>query len=79
MKSQTVIALVTAASLVIQGYIFSEILHVNPGIMASVAPLLVYIVYLIAKMKGELRHDNPLYWSGAIILITSVNILVQMI
>jgi len=69
----TKMALLTSICLVTQGYIFTHVLGVNPGVLITISPLLLYLAFfLVAAARGV--YGRPGYWAGAIVALTAVNI-----
>ncbi len=74
-NNQAKVGLVTIACLLFQGYIFTYVLVVEPNPLLSLIPLLPYIAYVYARGKRTWYFNKPLYWIGAIIALTLLDIL----
>ena len=70
MNNQVKVGLTTVICLLIQGYVFTYIMRVEPSFIISFAPLIIYIIYIYAKGKKSWYYDRPIYWIIAIILLT---------
>ncbi len=69
------VALVTAACLLGTAIIFKNVLHVQVDLLISNGPVYLFIVYIITRGQAKkLKCDKPLYWSLAIIFVTSFTI-----
>jgi len=73
-NNQAKVGLAAVICLLVQGYIFTYILGVEPGILISVAPIFPYIVYIYARASRQWYYNKPLYWIAAIVVITLVDL-----
>jgi hypothetical protein len=74
LTNQVKVALVTALCLLGQGYVFTYILKVEPGPLIAIAPLFLYIAYIYARGRETWSYDRPLYWCGAVLLLTLIDL-----
>jgi hypothetical protein len=74
-NNQAKVGLVTVVCLLSQGYIFTYLLKVEPHPLISFIPLLPYIAYIYARGARIWYHDKPIYWIGAILAITILDII----
>jgi len=74
LNNQSKVGLVTVICLLLQGYIFSYVLKVEPNPLLSFVPLFPYIVYIYARGKMAWYHNRPLYWMAAVIALTLFDI-----
>ena len=74
-NNQAKVGLATVVCLLSQGYIFTYILRVEPNPVISFVPLLPYIAYIYARGARIWHHDKPMYWIGAILAITILDII----
>lgn len=75
LNSQVIVGLVTVICLISQGYIFTYILKVEPNIIVSVIPLIIYIAYIYARNSRSLYYNKPAYWVLAVIAVTVIDLL----
>lgn len=73
-NNQAKVGLAAVICLLVQGYIFTYILGVEPGVLISVAPIFPYIVYIYARASRQWYYNKPLYWIAAIVVITLVDL-----
>lgn len=73
-NSQTKVALVTAFCLIVQGYLFTSILKIEPNMVVTLTPLIIYVIYMAAKSQGSLKYESWILWSAVIIIITAANL-----
>ena len=74
LNNQVKVGLTTVICLVAQGYVFTYMLNVNPSLIFSVAPLLVYIIYIYARGRQVWYFNKPLYWITAVLLVTIIDL-----
>ena len=74
-NNQAKVGLVTIACLLLQGYIFSYYLRVEPNPLISFVPLLPYIAYIYARNARTWYSNKPLYWIAVIVALTVLDIL----
>lgn len=74
-NNQAKVGLVTIACLLLQGYIFSYYLRVEPNPLISFVPLLPYIAYIYARNARTWYFNKPLYWIAVIVALTVLDIL----
>jgi hypothetical protein len=74
-NNQAKVGLVTIVCLLLQGYIFTYVLGVEPNPVLSLVPLLPYIAYIYARGKRTWYFNKPLYWMAATIALTLLDIL----
>jgi ABC-type iron transport system FetAB permease component len=74
LNNQAKVGLATALCLLIQGYIFTYILGVEPGVLIAIAPIFPYIAYIYARASRQWYYDKPLYWIAAIVALTLIDI-----
>lgn len=60
----------TVVCLILQGYIFTYILQVEPPTVISIVPLFPYIVYIYARGRRTWYFNRPHYWMAAVIALT---------
>jgi hypothetical protein len=70
LNNQAKVGLTTAACLLIQGYIFTYVLEVEPHFLLTIAPIFPYLAYVYARGRRTWKFDQPLYWIAAIVIIT---------
>jgi hypothetical protein len=73
-NNQAKVGLATAFCLILQGYIFTYILGVEPHILLVIAPLIPFILFLYARGRRIWYFNKPLYWIAAIIAITLIDL-----
>jgi hypothetical protein len=73
-NNQAKVGLAAVLCLLVQGYIFTYILGVEPGILISIAPIFPYIVYIYARASRQWYYNKPLYWIAAIAVITLIGL-----
>lgn len=74
LNNQAKVGLATVFCLLCQGYIFTYILGVEPGVIISIAPLFPYIVYIYARGRRQWYYNKPLYWILGIVALTLIDI-----
>ncbi len=74
LNNQAKVGLATVLCLLTQGYIFTYVLGVEPGVLISVAPLFPYIAYIYARASRQWYYNKPLYWIAAIVALTLIDI-----
>ncbi len=74
LNNQAKVGLATVLCLLTQGYIFTYVLGVEPGVLISIAPLFPYIAYIYARGSRQWYYDKPLYWIAAIVALTLIDI-----
>lgn len=74
LNNQVKVGLATALCLLTQGYIFTYVLGVEPGVIISIAPIFLFIAYIYARGSRKWYHDKPLYWIAAIVALTLIDI-----
>lgn len=74
LNNQAKVGLATVFCLLTQGYIFTYVLGVEPGVIISIAPLIPYIVYIYARASRQWYYNKPLYWIAAIVALTLIDI-----
>ena len=67
LSDEVKVSLVTAVCILALAVISKEVLHMQLDFVSQYAPLWMFIAYIIVKDNCK----NPLFWSLAIILITS--------
>ncbi len=75
LNNQAKVGLATAVCLLVQGYIFTYVLFIEPHPLLSIVPLVPYIVYVYARGKRTWYFNKPLYWIALIVSITLLDIL----
>ena len=75
LNNQAKVGLATVVCLLIQGYIFTYVLFVEPHPMLSIVPLFPYLAYVYARGKRTWYFNKPLYWIGLIVAVTMLDIL----
>jgi len=75
LNNQAKVGLACVACLLVQGYIFTYVLFVEPHPFLSIVPLFPYLVYVYARGKRTWYFNKPFYWIGLIIFITLLDIL----
>ncbi len=70
LNDRTKVALIAATCLVAQGYLFEYVLLVEPVVLVSLAPLLLYVAYLVSRGRISSSYDRPAYWIVSLILLT---------
>ncbi len=75
LNNQSKVGLTCVACLLVQGYIFTYVLFVEPHPLLSIVPLFPYLVYVYARGKRTWYFNKPFYWIGLIIAITLLDIL----
>ncbi len=75
LNNQVKVGLATIVCLISQGYIFTYILEVEPNVIVSMAPLILYIVYIYARGSRSMYYNKPLYWIIATVALTAIDIL----
>ncbi len=78
-NNQAKVGLVTIACLLLQGYVFSYFLRVEPNPLLSFVPLLPYLAYVYARNGRTWYFNKPLYWMGLTVALTALDILPFMI
>jgi hypothetical protein len=73
-NNQAKVGLASAFCLLIQGYIFTYVLHVEPHFLVVIAPLIPLVLYLYARGKRTWYFNKPFYWIAAIIAITIIDL-----
>jgi hypothetical protein len=74
-NNQAKVGLVTIACLLLQGYIFSYYLRVEPNPVISFVPLIPYIGYIYARNARTWYFNKPFYWIAVIVALTVLDIL----
>jgi len=74
-NNQAKVGLVTVACLLLQGYIFTYILKVEPHPLLSIVPLIPYVAYIYARNARTWYFNKPLYWIALIVALTALDIL----
>ena len=74
LNNQAKVGLATAFCLILQGYIFTYVLKVEPHILLVIAPLIPYILYTYARGRRTWYYNKPFYWIAAIIAITLLDL-----
>ncbi len=75
LNNQVKVGLAAVICLILQGYIFTYILGVNPNIIISFIPLIPYLIYIYARSSRRWYYDRPLYWIAIVIALTLIDIL----
>ena len=75
LNNQAKVGLATVVCLLVQGYIFTYVLFVEPHPLISIIPLIPYIIYVYARGKRSWYFNKPLYWIALIVSITLLDIL----
>jgi hypothetical protein len=73
-NNQAKVGLAAVFCLLVQGYIFTYILGVEPGVLISVAPIFPYIVYIYARASMQWYYNKPLYWIAAIVAVMLIGL-----
>jgi hypothetical protein len=68
--SQSMVGIVTIICLLAQGYIFTYILKVEPNALITMAPIILFVVYIYAKNRRIWWYYKPIYWMAAVVAIT---------
>jgi ABC-type iron transport system FetAB permease component len=74
-NNQAKVGLVTVACLLLQGYVFTYILKVEPHPLLSIIPLIPYVAYIYARNGRTWYFNKPLYWIALIVALTALDIL----
>ena len=74
MNNQVKVGLSTIICLLVQGYIFTYIMEVEPAFLISFAPLILYIIYIYARGRRSWFYDKPIYWIAAMITLTVLDL-----
>lgn len=74
LSNQAMVALITIACLLAQGYLFTYILNVEPNVIIDFIPLIPYILYIYARNKEAWYYDKLLYWMAATIALTMIDV-----
>ena len=74
LNNQAKVGLATVLCLLTQGYIFTYILGVEPGVLISIAPIFPYIVYIYARSSRQWYYNKPSYWIAAIVALTLIDV-----
>jgi hypothetical protein len=74
LNNQAKVGLATAFCLILQGYIFTYVLNVEPYFLLVIAPLIPFILFLYARGRRIWYFNKPLYWISAIIAITLIDL-----
>ncbi len=74
LNNQAKVGLATALCLLTQGYIFTYILGVEPGVLISIAPLFPLIAYIYARASRQWYYNKPLYWIAGIAVLTIIDV-----
>lgn len=74
-NNQAKVGLVTIACLLLQGYIFTYLLRVEPHPLLSFVPLLPYVAYIYARNSRTWYFNKPLYWMAVIVALAALDIL----
>lgn len=75
LNNQAKVGLATVVCLLLQGYIFTYVLFVEPHPLLSIVPLFPYLAYVYARGKRTWYFNKPLYWIGLILAVTILDIL----
>ena len=75
LSNQAKVGLVTVLCLILQGYIFTYILKVEPNYLIPILPLIPYILYIYARGSRTWYFNKPLYWMAAIIALSALDII----
>lgn len=75
LNNQAKVGLVTVICLILQGYIFTYILKVEPHALVSFIPLVPYLAYIYARSRRTYYYNKPLYWIAAIIILTAIDLI----
>jgi ABC-type iron transport system FetAB permease component len=75
LSNQAKVGLVTVICLIMQGYIFTYVLKVEPHSLLSFIPLIPYLGYIYARSRRVYYYNKPLYWIAAIIMLTAIDLL----
>ncbi len=73
-NNQAKVGLAAAFCLLFQGYLFTYVMGVEPGVIISIAPIFPLIVYIYARSSRQWHYNKPLYWIAAIVLITLLDL-----
>jgi hypothetical protein len=73
-NNQAKVGLASVLCLLGQGYVFTYILGVEPGVLVSIAPIFPYIVYIYARASRQWYYNKPFYWIAAIVAITLIDL-----
>jgi hypothetical protein len=76
LNNQAKVGLATVICLLCQGYVFTFVLKLEPHPLISFVPLLPYIAYIYARTSRTWYFNKPLYWIGAVIALTVLDILI---
>jgi ABC-type iron transport system FetAB permease component len=74
LNNQAKVGLTAVICLLIQGYIFTYVLKVEPHFIFTIAPLILYIAYIYAKGKRVWMYDRPMYWIAGIIALMLIDL-----
>ncbi len=74
LNNQAKVGLATVLCLLTQGYIFTYVLGVEPGVLIAIAPLFPYIAYIYARASRQWYYNKPLYWIAGIVILTLIDI-----
>jgi len=75
LNNQAKVGLATVVCLLLQGYIFTYVLFVEPHPLVSILPLFPYLAYVYARGKRTWYFNKPLYWIGFVAMVTVLDIL----
>lgn len=75
LNNQAKVGLATVVCLLLQGYIFTYVLFVEPHPLVSILPLFPYLAYVYARGKRTWYFNKPLYWIGLVAMVTVLDIL----
>lgn len=75
LNHQTKVGLATVICLLVQGYIFTYVMKVEPFFIIPIAPLIPYLLYIYARNKRSWYYDRPIYWIFAIICLTIMDLM----
>ncbi len=73
-NNQAKVGLATVVCLILQGYIFTYILKVEPNVLVAILPLFPYILYIYARGRRTWYFNKPLYWIAALIVLTLIDL-----
>jgi hypothetical protein len=75
LNNQAKVGLVAVICLILQGYVFTYILDINPNVIISFIPLIPYLVYIYARGSRRWYYNKPMYWIVVVIALTLIDIL----
>ena len=69
------LGILTAICQLIMAAMFKNIFHIQPNILISYGPIMIFLIYVISKDSMKESDRNQLYWGMAIIFATLATII----